>query len=177
MGDAFTGEIRMLPYLYAPADWAYCDGQLYPLQQNPALYSVIGITFGGNGNTNFGLPNLKGRAPLHPGTGPGLSPHQAGQASGVESAILYEQNLPQHTHAATVCKTQATTPVPTNQFLAVELSPEIMDWATVTDPAKLIAMDDSALSQTGGSQSHENCQPFLVVPFCICINGIYPMRS
>lgn len=177
MGDAFTGEIRMLPYPYAPADWAYCDGQLYPIQQNPALYSVISTTFGGNGNTTFGLPDLRGRSPIHPGRGPGLSQYVPGQMSGVESAHLFEQNLPNHNHTAVACNKPATTPTPTNQFLAVELSPEIMDWAVVTDPSKLTPMDGNALAKNGGSQLHDNRQPYLAVPFCICINGIYPPHS
>ncbi len=174
--DAFFGEIRMLPYTYAPYCWARCDGQVYPVSQNPALFSVIGAVFGGDGTSTFGLPDLRGRAPMHPGTGPGLTPHVAGEKTGSETIQLTPQTMPVHQHTAIVNVKTATTSTPTNNYLAIETVPEILDWATITDPGKLVPMNSAVLMPTGGSQVHENRQPFLVTPFCICMEGIYPTR-
>jgi microcystin-dependent protein len=175
--DAFTGEIRMLPYTFAPYEWARCEGQLYPASQNQALFSILGAIFGGDGRTNFNLPDLRGRAPMHSGTGPGLSRHVLGEKSGGETAQLTEQTMPAHNHAAIVNVIPATAMVPTSNYLSIEISPEICDWATITDPGKLVPMNGLAIAPNGGSQPHENRQPFLVTQFCICLEGIYPSRS
>jgi len=175
--DPFIGEIRILPYTYAPRDWAYCDGELYPISQNPVLFSIIGDLYGGDARTTFGLPNLQGRAPMHSGTGPGLSRRVLSEHGGYPLVPLNEQNLPSHTHQALAYKNKADLSSPENNFLAVETDPEIFAWATVTDTNRLTSMAPPALKAAGAPQGyHENRQPFLVTSFCICMDGVYPQR-
>ena len=176
MSDPFIGEIRMLPYTYAPVDWLACDGQLMDVSQNPALFSIIGATYGGNGSTTMGLPNLQGRAPLGMGQGPGLSGYVLGKMAGNETVALHEEEIPSHTHQAFANKFPGTTQDPGNTVLyGGEGDVEYQTYKQ--NPVNKTLMASEAVSIEGSGQGHENRQPFLTVQFCICVNGIYPPHS
>jgi microcystin-dependent protein len=171
MADPFVAEIRMFGFNFAPRGWATCDGQLLPLSQNTALFSLLGTNFGGNGQTNFGLPNLQGSAPLHWGQGPGLSDYVVGETTGISSVTLLTTEMPSHQHA-----------VQANGRLAESVSPNGQNLARGESSAYINATPNTSLSplgmsNAGGSQPHNNLQPYLVVNFCIALQGIYPPRS
>lgn len=175
MSSPFIAEIRMFGFNFAPRGWAFCNGQLLPIAQNTALFSLLGTTYGGNGTTNFGLPNLQGRAPLHPGQAPGLSPYVLGQTGGSETVTLTQNGLPSHTHAmnGSIAPPPAggVTPDPT-QGLGRAAGGNAYGAA-----ANLTAMSPQALSLQGGSQPHNNLMPYLTVNFCIALQGIFPSRN
>ncbi len=175
MSDPFIAEIRMFPYSYAPHGWAYCDGQSIPISQNQTLFALLGIIYGGDGRTRFSVPNLKGRVPLGSGCGPGLSSYLQGQTGGVRDASLNPSNLPAHRHGAKYSTARATTDDPTGNFVAKDTDVDVDYWAD--DDGSYIPMSSSALAQAGGKAPHMNCQPFVVVPFCIALDGVYPTRS
>ena len=162
MSEPFLGEIKIISWNFPPKGWTFCNGQLLPINQNQALFSLLGTTFGGDGRTNFALPDLRSRTPLHTGGGFTL-----GQRGGEESHTLSRQELPQHTHtvqASTVAADQAS---PVNNFFA-------NPGTNVYNTASNTAMSPSAVSNTGGSQAHENMSPFLVLNACIALQGIFP---
>lgn len=166
MAEPFLAEIRMMSFNFAPRGWALCNGQLLPINQNQGLFSLLGTTFGGNGQTTFGLPNLQGRTPIHVGNG-----HTLGEAAGTASVTLTAQQLPQHAHIpATATTTGGTTATPTNNLLASYLN----GYAPV---AALTTLAPGAISSVGGSQAHENRQPYLTINFCIALQGIFPSRN
>lgn len=167
MADPFIGEIRMFGFDFAPRNWAVCNGALLAISQNTALFSILGTTYGGNGAQTFGLPNLQGRAPMHFGTGPGLTPRNLGETGGSETVTLSATQLPQHNHIV-----NATNAAP-NQG-----SPSGNNWATGNYSATgNAAMSGQAIAASGGSQPHENRHPYTVVNFCICLFGIFPSRN
>ncbi len=179
MSEPFYAEIRMFPYNFAPRDWAYCDGQYLSVVQNTALFSLIGTTYGGYsryGVDYFAIPDLRGRVPLHPRTGPGLSSHMLGQLGGESTVRLQEDNLPTHTHNVRYSMEDAFTNDPSKMCVAKEKDTDIKIWAE-DEGTDYIPMASSALKKSGGVDPHENRQPFLVVPFCICLDGLYPPRS
>jgi len=176
MSDPFLGEIRLVGFTFAPQGWALCDGQLLSIAQNTALFSLLGTTYGGNGQTTFALPDLRGRVPIHPGQGPGLSNYVLGEQSGSENVTLNTSQLPGHNHPLASSNQQGSSSDPSGYFPAV-----------LNDPAGTIAvngylassnstLNPAAIGVTGGNQPHSNIQPFLCVNFIICLQGIYPSR-
>jgi len=173
MSEPFIGSIVLFCGNFAPRGWATCDGQLLSIAQNSALFSILGTTFGGNGQTTFALPDLRGRVPLHPGAGVGLSPYNLGQSIGVESVTLLTTQMPAHNHGfSTPCSDGApSTPSPVGAVLANQ------DQTPFYAAAGTAAMAAATSSMAGGSQSHENRQPLLAINFIIALEGIYPSRS
>ncbi|MEZ5455697.1 MAG: tail fiber protein [Lysobacteraceae bacterium] len=173
MADPFVAEIRMFPFNFAPHGWAFCDGQLLPISQNTALFSLLGTTYGGNGKSNFALPNLQGRAPMHPGQGPGLSLHDLGETGGTETVSLLESEIPSHSHAQRAAIDPGDLFAPANNALATSVG-AAMYQPTVT---QLVNMSDQSLAPAGGDQPHNNMQPYLTVNFCIAMQGVFPPRT
>ncbi|HEY4016708.1 MAG TPA: tail fiber protein [Polyangiaceae bacterium] len=180
--DPFVGEIRVFPFDYAPRGWAQCNGQLMPITQNQALFAVIGTTYGGDGRTTFGLPSLQGRVPLGTGQGPGLTNRALGATGGSPTVTLVGTQLPMHTHAVAVVSTEVSaqaTNVPgeTTVFGKAEQKTGANVYVSVgSPPPTAVAMSQAAISPTGGSQPHNNMQPYLPLNFCIAIQGVYPAR-
>jgi microcystin-dependent protein len=174
MADPFVAEIRIFPFNFAPKGWAWCDGQLLPLSQNTALFSLLGTTYGGDGKSNFALPDLQGRAPMHPGQGPGLSLHDLGETGGSETVTLLESEIPAHTHALRASPDQAdlTAPTPTRS-LAGSQGGAIY----VQGSPPLSAMAPESLPPAGGDQPHNNMQPYLTFYFNIALQGVFPPRG
>jgi microcystin-dependent protein len=171
--DPFVAEIRIFPFNFAPRGWAFCNGQLLPISQNTALFSLLGTTYGGDGKTTFALPNLQGAAPMHPGQGPGLSLHDLGEASGSATVTLIESELPAHTHTLRAATDDADLQAPTpTRSLARSTS----GFAYVAGAANT-AMAATAIGTTGGSQPHNNLQPYLTLNFCIALQGVFPPRG
>lgn len=172
--DPFVAEIRIFPFNFAPKGWAWCDGQLLPLSQNTALFSLLGTTYGGNGESNFALPDLQGRAPMHPGQGPGLSLHDLGETGGEEAVTLLESEIPAHTHQLrhhSVDLGELNAPA-SNRTLATSANA-----TAYGPPASLVPMAFQALAQAGGDQPHNNMQPYLTFYFCIALQGVFPPRT
>lgn len=170
MSDPFVAEIRMFGFNFAPNGWATCDGQLLPIQQNTALFSLLGTNFGGNGQSNFGLPNLQGSAPLHWGQGPGLSDYLLGETTGTNSVTLLTTEMPSHQHAVQANGRVAESVNPSGQNLARGES------NVYVNSAPNVTLSPLGMSSVGGSQPHNNLQPYLVVNFCIALQGIFPPR-
>jgi len=173
MADPFVAEIRIFPFNFAPKGWAWCDGQLLPLSQNTALFSLLGTTYGGNGKSNFALPDLQGRAPMHPGQGPGLSLHDLGETGGSETVTLLESEIPAHAHGMSVSSQLALENIPTGQNFAMG------DGINLYGPANsnLVSMADQALAPAGGDAPHNNLQPYLTFYCCIALQGVFPPRT
>ncbi|MFQ5524659.1 MAG: phage tail protein [Thermoanaerobaculia bacterium] len=174
MSEPFTAEIRIFAGNFAPRGWAFCNGQLLPVSQNTALFSLIGTIYGGDGRTTTALPNLKGRAPMHPGRGPGLTSRRLGQRGGVESVTLTEAQIPNHTHTPRGSDTAANSNSPTNTATS-RPSGRGAGWYINNDGN--VNMRSGALANTGGGQAHNNMQPFLAMNFIIALVGLYPSRS
>ena len=174
MADPFVAEIRIFPFNFAPQGWAWCDGQLLPLSQNTALFSLLGTTYGGNGKSNFALPNLQGRASMHPGQGPGLSLHDLGETGGSETVSLLESEIPSHAHALMAQGVVADSNVPVDNSVA-----RVTGATPYLPPAgaPLISMAGQALAPAGGDQPHNNMQPYLTFYFCIALQGVFPPRG
>jgi microcystin-dependent protein len=165
MSEPFMTEIKIISFNYAPVSWAFCNGQLLPINQNQALFSLLGTTYGGNGQTTFGLPNLQGRLPMHMGNG-----HTLGERGGETSHTLNIQEMPQHIHTLTASDANGTQPVPTGNVLAQVNN-------LYTQPANLTALDPSTVSNVGGSQAHNNMMPYLVLNFIVALQGIFPSQN
>jgi microcystin-dependent protein len=175
MSDQFVAEIRIFPFNFAPTGWAFCNGQLLPISQNTALFSLLGTTYGGDGKSTFALPNMQGSAPMQQGQGQGLSLRDLGEQSGVDSITLIQSEMPLHNHTlgaqnvplGSVALPSATTtldrPASGNLFSS-----------TITP---IVQMDFNALGVTGSSLPHNNLQPYLTLNFCIALQGIFPPRS
>ena len=167
MSEPFLGEIKMGGWNFAPRGWALCNGQLLSIAQNTALFSLLGTTYGGNGQTTFALPNLQGRVPMHWGNGPGLTPRVIGEVDGSETVTLMSTQIPAHNHALQGAD-EATTKSPANAVPAFASTPTY-------NPAANLAMTPTGIA--GGSQPHENMQPSLAVTFVIALEGIFPSRN
>jgi microcystin-dependent protein len=167
--EPFLSEIRIFPMIYAPKGWALCNGQFLPINQNQALFSLLGTTYGGNGQTTFQLPNLQGRTPIHLGGG-----HNLGEAGGAAAHTLSVNEIPTHTHVINASNNIAATPDPTNAYLA---STAAAVGPVYGGAAQLVAMSPLALTSTGGSQAHENRMPYLAVGFCIALQGVFPSQN
>lgn len=175
MADPFVAEIRIFPFNFAPRGWAWCDGQLLPLSQNTALFSLLGTTYGGNGLNNFALPDLQGRAPMHPGQGPGLSLHDLGETGGSETVSLLESEIPAHAHAANGQNSNANLNDPAGAVFARPFGGGSL--YKTSSGANLTALSDQSLAPAGGDQPHNNMMPYLTFYFCIALQGVYPPRT
>lgn len=175
MSQAFTGEIRLLPYKFVPAGWAWCDGQILNVNQFAALFSILGVTYGGNGQTNFGLPNLMARSPMGCGSGPGLTPRAWGAYGGSGTTSLSVNQMPEHSHTLYGDDVAGTQGSPSGQTYP---SRDQLNKRYESNPlpANMVAMGTDSLADAGDGYAHENRQPWLVVHHCICLNGEYPVR-
>ena len=173
MSEAYLGEIRMFTGFYAPTGWAFCDGSLLPTNMNQDLFALIGTTYGGSA-TLFALPDLRGRVPMHSGSGPGLTPRTIGQSGGQETVFLDEVNMPVHSHPIFGVETPATDRTPQSLSAPAESQGRIY---STPGGANLAIMSANAISKTGGNVRHENMQPFVAVSFIISIAGAVPPRS
>lgn len=163
MAEPFLSEIRMMSFVFPPKGWALCNGQLLPINQNQALFSLLGTTFGGDGRVNFALPNLQGRTPIHVGSG-----HTLGERGGEQAHTLSIGEIPNHTHVARFSTAAANTDNGAANVPAQTVSP------IYGPPQNLVAMNAGSVTNVGGSQAHLNMQPFLVISFCIALQGIFP---
>ena len=173
MADPFVAEIRIFPFNFAPKGWAWCDGQLMPLSQNTALFSLLGTTYGGNGKSNFALPDLQGRAPMHPGQGPGLSLHDLGETGGSETVTLLESEIPSHNHglrANTQDNADTNVVSPSASFAK-------STGGSLYQAQSGAMLSGQALAPAGGDQPHNNMQPYLTFYFNIALQGVYPPRT
>lgn len=175
MADPFVAEIRILPFNFPPKGWAFCDGQLLPISQNTALFSLIGTYYGGDGKSTFALPNLQGSAPMHPGQGPGLSLHNLGETGGSSTVTLLESEIPIHTHLVNTDASDAgDVETPSPNVVLARSSPFIYRSPPVNDAAP---MAFQALAPAGGGQPHNNMQPYLTFYFAIALQGVFPPRG
>ena len=167
MADPFLSEIRLMSFVFPPKGWALCNGQLLPINQNQALFSLLGTTFGGDGRVNFALPDLRGRVPIHVG-----SEHALGERGGEQAHTLSIAELPLHTHLVNAGNGSGSLPTPTNNYWGSH-----SERPYSADASNLAAMNSSVIANTGGSQAHLNMQPFLTLSFCIALQGIFPSQT
>jgi microcystin-dependent protein len=165
MAEPFLSEIRIMSFGFAPKGWALCNGQLLPINQNQALFSLLGTTYGGDGRVNFGLPNLQGNVPIHTGSGFTL-----GQKGGQQAHTLSISEIPTHTHFANATNTNGSAPTNAGSYLGAFNN-------GYTQPPNLVALNPATVGNIGGSQAHENMMPFLVLCFCIALQGIFPSQN
>lgn len=186
MSDPYLGEIRMFGGNFAPVDWNFCDGSLLQINEYDALFSLLGTTYGGDGRTTFGLPDLRGRLPIGQGQGSGISLRVLGQSGGREEITLNEMQMPAHAHAANAFSTAGTQTSPQGGICAVTVDTtttpptavnQYIKPAEIVSPFKTGAMDPLAIVASGGSVPHNNMMPYLPLSFIICVNGIYPTAS
>jgi microcystin-dependent protein len=162
MAEPFLAEIRIMSFNFAPKGWALSNGQLLPINQNQALFSLLGTTFGGDGRVNFALPDLRARVPIHVGAG-----HTLGERGGEQAHTLSQSELPQHIHVLQGSSANATTPIPTSNLLAAANN-------LYAGPTNLTSLNPTSITSVGGSQAHVNMQPYLTLSFCIALQGIFP---
>jgi microcystin-dependent protein len=170
--EPYIGEIALFPYNFAPRGWAFCHGQLLSIAQNTALFSLLGTTYGGNGQTTFALPDLRGRVPVSSGQGPGLSNYTLGQSGGSESVTLTQSQMPAHTHSANAASGGGSSTSPDGRVWAASTARD-----NVYAGAANTTMAVQALGASGGSQPHDNTPPYLTLNYCIALEGIYPSRD
>lgn len=176
MADPFVAEIRIFPFNFAPRGWAWCDGQLMPLPQNTALFSLLGTTYGGDGKSNFALPDLQGRAPMHPGQGPGLSLHDLGETGGSETVTLLESEIPSHSHSMMANSSIGLLNSPgSDRGFARSQGGSAYVAGSPTPP--LVTLSNQAIAPAGGDAPHNNMQPYLTFYFCIALQGVFPPRG
>lgn len=176
MSEPFIGEIKIVGFNFAPRGWAFCDGQLLAIASNTALFSLLGTTFGGDGRTTFGLPDLRGRTATHPGTGPGLSSYRWGQRGGIENVALTGAQMPVHNHTVRATKDEGTDGGPGGKYLAAGHGQETI-YKSMPDGAKFNTMAADMIANAGGGQAHTNISPYLGVYHVIALTGVYPSRS
>jgi microcystin-dependent protein len=168
--DSFVGEIKLVPYNFAPTGFALCNGQILPIAQNTALFSLLGTMYGGNGQTTFALPDLRGRVAISAGQGPGLSPRDQGETGGSESVTLTPQEMPAHNHLVNVSANPGTTVVAAGNHLNAST------YGPAYSPTSAATMPANSVGEVGGSQPHENRQPYLTMNYIIALQGIFPPR-
>jgi microcystin-dependent protein len=174
MSNPFVAEIRIFPFNFAPKGWAFCSGQLMPISQNTALFSLLGTTYGGDGKSTFALPDMQGNAPMQPGQGQGLSLRDLGEMSGVESITLLQSEIPVHAHILRGTVEDATQgSLTANVILAQTVNGNLYQNVTNTG---IVQMAPQALAPAGGSLPHNNMQPYLTLNFCIALQGVFPAR-
>jgi microcystin-dependent protein len=175
MADPFIAEIRIFPFNFPPKGWAWCDGQLQPISQNTALFSLLGTTYGGDGKSTFALPDLQGSAPMQPGQGPGLSLYDLGQIGGSDTVTLLPAEIPVHPHTvqATPQPAEDSAPDPT-EALARSVGAQLYHTNTSQN---IVQLGNQALGIAGGDQPHNNMQPYLTLYFNIALQGVFPPRE
>ncbi len=171
--DPFVAEIRIFAGNFAPKGWAFCNGQIIPISQNTALFSLLGTTYGGNGTSNFALPNLQGAAPMHPGQGPGLSLHELGESGGTATETLLQSQMPVHSHGLSASPILANVASPANAAFGAEPTGAAPPYSKSVPDVAMGAVAASA----GGAQPHDNMPPYLTLNFIIALQGIYPPRT
>ena len=174
MADPFVAEIRIFPFNFAPKGWAWCNGQLLPLSQNTALFSLLGTTYGGDGKSTFALPDLEGRAPMHPGQGPGLSLHDLGETGGSETVTLLESEIPAHSHGVAASQSDGIERIPVGQLCATGIG---IGMYGPPSPGPVVQLSPNATTPAGGDQPHNNLQPYLTFYFNIALQGVFPPRG
>ena len=172
MADPFVAEIRIFPFNFAPKGWAFCDGQLLPISQNTALFSLVGTIYGGDGKSTFALPDLQGSAPMHPGNN-GQAEHFLGEPGGTSNVTLLESEIPVHTHAINVSNGPANVQAPGPDRILGRANNNVY----LDNPANLGFMAPDSLAPAGGSLPHNNMQPYLTLNFCIALQGVFPARN
>jgi microcystin-dependent protein len=174
MADPFVAEIRIFPFGFAPKGWAFCDGQLLPISQNTALFSLLGTTYGGDGKSTFALPDLQGNAPMHPGQGQGLSLRDLGEIGGAENITLLVSEIPLHPHTMQAFATPADLKEPQAGAVLTRNQNGAIYNTTISN---IVQMAPQALTPAGGSLPHNNMQPYLTLSFCIALQGVFPPRG
>ncbi|MEO5931915.1 MAG: tail fiber protein [Candidatus Kapaibacterium sp.] len=175
MAEPFIGQIIMTGFNFAPRGYATCDGQLLSIAQNTALFSLLGTTFGGDGRVTFGLPDLRGRVPVHQGQGPGLTNRTMGEVSGSESVTLISSQMPMHNHLMSTTNVAGAVATPNGNFLAASSDPNaVTSYRPTSDGSTL---NPQSIGLAGGNQPHNNMQPYLVISFSIALEGIFPSRN
>jgi microcystin-dependent protein len=180
MSEPFVAEIRIFPFNFAPTGWAMCNGQLMPISQNTALFSLVGTFYGGDGQSTFALPNLEGAAPMHPGLGPGLAQRFLGEAAGVETITLTTSEMPAHTHSMMARAAAGNTTNPTNAVTATTSWVAGTSFGAVNAYSTTVPADtpmSATLAVSGGGLPHSNLQPYLTLNFCIALQGVFPPRG
>ncbi|MGI9644274.1 MAG: phage tail protein [Ilumatobacteraceae bacterium] len=175
MSEPFLAEVRIVAFNFAPRGWAFCDGQILPINQNQSLYSLLGTTFGGDGRTSFALPDLRGRTAIHFGSSNGTN-HTIGQKSGEETVTLSAAEMPQHTHGFQASANTANQAVPTGNVPATPSS-SLGTVYSGTATTQNTTLNPASIANTGGGQAHNNMQPYLAVNFCIALQGLFPSRN
>ncbi len=170
MSEPFLAEIRMVGFNFAPRGWALCDGQILPINQNQSLYSLLGTTYGGDGRTSFGLPDLRGRTPIHVGQSDSGTNYTQGQKGGEETHTLSTNEMPQHNHLEIATSQSANQSTPGNNILATTTD-------NIYGGSTNATLNTGSIANTGGGQAHENTQPWLAVNFCIALQGLFPSRN
>ena len=171
MSEPFLAEIRLVGFNFAPRGWAFCDGQILPINQNQSLYSLLGTTYGGDGRTSFALPDLRGRTPIHTGSD-GFGPfHSLGSKSGEETNTLNVAEMPNHQHSLHASNSDGNNVSPTNNVLAREVG------KPYSTPSNLTNMNSAIIASVGGGQAHNNMMPYIAVNFCIALQGLFPSRN
>lgn len=173
MSEPFIAEVRIFAGNFAPRGWAFCNGQLLPISQNTALFSLIGTTYGGDGRTTTALPNLQGRAVMHPGNGPGLTSRRLGETGGVETVTITEAQMASHNHSVQATNSTANSTSPANALFGRSSEGESL----YQNPVSSALVDGPLTENRGGGQAHNNMQPHLVVNYIIALVGIYPSRE
>ena len=176
MSEPFIAEIRIFAGNFAPRNWAFCNGQLLPISQNTALFSLIGTTYGGDGRSTMALPDLQGRAPMHPGQGPGLTNRRLGEKVGAEDVTLLESQMPSHNHTVLASGASGVAGAPTtNSTFARNGFGDALYQTNTTQ--NIVNLASESVSHAGGAQAHPNMQPYLALNFIIALQGVYPSRS
>lgn len=165
MSEPFLAEVRIVGFNFAPRGWAFCDGQILPINQNQSLYSLLGTTYGGDGRTSFALPDLRGRVPIHVGNG-----HREGQKSGEETHTLAANEMPNHDHVAQASNSAGNTPIPAANLLARANN-------LYRPASRLTQLRSGTVTNVGGGQAHENMMPYIALNFCIALQGLFPSRN
>jgi microcystin-dependent protein len=173
MSEPFIAEIQIFAGNFAPRSWAFCNGQLLPIAQNSALFSLVGTTYGGDGRATFGLPDLQGRSPMHPGNGPGLSSRLLGEKTGIETVGLNDSQMPSHKHFGRGSENAAVSSAPANNYIARGGGRGVNSYLDADDSVGA----SKQLLPTGGGQAHNNMQPYLAMNFIIALQGVFPSRS
>ncbi len=175
MSQPFIAEIRMFGGNFAPRGWAFCNGQIMSIAQNTALFSLLGVTYGGNGQTTFGLPDLRGRASMHPGQGPGVSPRSLGEQGGSPTVTLIQTEIPAHTHTFSANGSDPGEDLSPGPSEYLSRSAGGLVYSTSSAPP--VTLNPATISPAGGSQPHNNRQPYLGITFIIAMQGVYPSRN